>query len=85
TKQLATDSNKIEFEPVGEFGWFNTRFDNAPTNYTLSSLVLTKVSDSSVVDSLEFVNEVEVLATIKRVSGTLLDNTNLKIVVGFNY
>ena len=85
TKQLATDSSKIAFENIGEFGWFNTRFDNALANYYRDSLVLTKVSDSSSVNSLEFVNEVEVLATIKRVSGTLLDNTNLKIVVGFNY
>jgi len=85
TKQLATDANKIAFESVGEFGWFNTRFDNAPANYTLNSLVLTKVSDSSIVDALEFTNEVEIVATIKRISGTLLDNSDLKIVVGFNY
>ncbi len=85
TKQLATNINKIPFESVGEFGWFNTRYDSAKTNYTLQSLVLTKVSDSSVIDALEFVNEVNILATIKRVSGTLLDNTDLKIVVGFNY
>lgn len=85
TKQLASDTNKIAFESVGEFGWFNTRFDNAPANYYTESLVLTKVSDSSGVNALEFVNEVEVLATIKKVSGTLYDDFGTKIVVGFNY
>ena len=85
TKQLATDENKIAFEPVGEFGWFNRRFDNAEPSYTLETLELTKVSDSSVVDALEFENEVEILATIKKNSAVLADDVFTKIVVGFNY
>ena len=85
TKQLATNVNKVAFDNVGEFGWFNTRFDNAPANYVLDSLVLTKVSDSSSLDALEFENEVEIVATIKKVSGTLVDDFGTKIVVGFNY
>jgi hypothetical protein len=85
TKALATDSNKIAFESIGEFGWFNTRYDNASANYYRETLVLTKVSDSSSVNALEFANEVNVLATIKKVSGSLLNNASTKIVVGFNY
>lgn len=45
---------------------------------------MTRVSDSEIVDALEFDNAVEVVATITKRTGTV-NATDTKVVVGFNY
>lgn len=80
------ESNKIVGKEVGEFCWFDKRVDNTTPDYELISLQLEKVSDSSAVDALEFENEVEIVAEIRKKNGNLVVNVTGDIVVfGFNY
>ena len=84
TSEQVGDTNKIELSPVGKFGYFNQKFDGTRSEYSLSGLTFTRVSDSQVVDALEFDNAIEVVATITKRTGTV-NATQTKVVVGFNY
>lgn len=85
SKQLALDNSKLTVAENGEFGWFNCKTDNSAPNFELVNLELIKVSDSSSVNALEFSNEVQCIATIKKVSGGLVTPSDNVIIVGFNY
>lgn len=84
TPDLVGESNKIELEAIGKFGYFNKKYDGGRSEYNLTSLVLTRVSDSQVVDALEYDSAIEVVATITKRTGTV-NATDTKVVVGFNY
>lgn len=82
--ELVGESNKIELNEVGIFGYFGKKYDGTTAEYSCDSLVLTRVSDSENVNALEFDNEIEVVATIRKRTGTVnIEDT--RVVVGFNY
>jgi len=84
TPELVGESNKIELEAVGKFGYFNQKYDGGRSEYNLTSLVMTRVSDSQAVDALEYDSAVEVVATITKRTGTV-NVEDTFVVVGFNY
>ena len=77
-----SDDKLIQFEGIGQFGWFNTKYNGEPSPYTLSSLQFTRVSDSEVINQLEY-NEVQVKFVLNSSTGSFTTSTPL--VFGFNY
>jgi hypothetical protein len=73
----------IVLDGVGQFGWFNKRFDGAISDYSVESLELERVSDSEAVNQLEYV-EIEVRITLNSAAGNF-HATNSRLVFGFNY
>jgi len=64
-------------------GWFNENFNGGVTKYKLDSLVITRVSDSTVWDDLQVDNEMKVEIVISN-SDLPFSLGNTKAVFGFN-
>jgi len=78
------DSNKsIQLEPVGQFGWFGTKYNGLPSSYSISNLVIKRVSDDEVVDRLQC-QEMDVKFRITS-SGNNFDSSDTALIFGFNY
>ena len=77
-----SDDKLIQFEGIGQFGWFNTKYNGEPSPYTLTSLQFTRVSDSEVINQLEY-NEVQVKFVLNSSTGSFTSTTPL--VFGFNF
>ena len=75
-------NNELAFENVGQFGWFNTRFDGATSDYAISSLTFTR-ADLSIANQLEYV-PIEVKFVINS-STNSFNAINTALVLGFNY
>ncbi|MEB3151468.1 MAG: hypothetical protein VKL60_20930 [Sphaerospermopsis sp.] len=84
TKELVNSSSRLSLSNQGTFGYFGKKYDGTAPNYTCSSLTFERISDSEVVSTLEYDNEVEVIATINRSVGSL-HATDQVVIVGFNY
>lgn len=77
------NAKRIILDPVGQFGWFGTRFDGAKPDYSITSLTIQRISDSEFINQLEY-NEVEVIFNVHSVSGSF-DPTDSALIFGFNY
>lgn len=74
--------NEITFEDIGQFGWFNTKFDGSNSPYTLTSLQFKRL-DSSTANQLEY-EAIEVKFTLNS-STNSFDSSDTALVFGFNY
>lgn len=77
-----SDDKLIQFEGIGQFGWFNTKYNGQPSPYKLASLQFKRVSDSEIVNQLEY-NEVEVKFILNSSTSSFTNTTPL--VFGFNF
>lgn len=75
--------NEEQFDDIGRFSWFNTKFDGSASDYYMNSLVLTKLSDASIINQLEY-ERVQVTFTLKSISGSF-DSANTALLFGFNF
>lgn len=77
------DPNKsLVLDPVGQFGWFGTKYNGDPSIYKITSLTIQRVSDSEFINQLEY-NEVEVKFNIASDSPAFDEDSRL--IFGFNY
>jgi hypothetical protein len=76
-------SKNLVIDNVGQFGWFNTRFDGVVSDYSITSFTIQRVSDSEFINQLEY-NEVELKININSAAGSF-DAADSRLVFGFNY
>ena len=84
-----TNPNRIQTLTVptsqSNVGWFNERFNGGVNNYSIGSVVLTRVSDATVITALEFSEEITVDIIVNNTVDSPFSNTNTKYQFGFNY
>ena len=66
-------------------GWHNENFNGGPTNYVISSLTITRLSDSVVLNQLEQSTDCQVDIVITNTTDTPFSASNTKFAFGFNY
>lgn len=76
-------AKSIALDPVGQFGWFGTKYNGAASDYSISSLTIERVSDAESINQLEY-NECEVKFTITS-TGADFHATQTALIFGFNY
>jgi hypothetical protein len=76
-------SKSLTLDPVGQFGWFNKRFDGQNSDYSMTSLTIKRVSDGEFVNQLEY-GEMEVKFTLNSTAGSFHAG-NSRLIFGFNY
>jgi hypothetical protein len=81
TAYIVSESSSLIPDPVGQFGWFNTKFNGAKSDYLISSLQF-KRPDLSFANQLEYTS-MEVIFLVESLTGSISANTSL--VFGFNY
>lgn len=84
TKELVNSASKLALTNQGTFGYFGKKYDGTTPNYTCSTLTVKRIVDSVYVNSLEYDNEVEVIATINGRVGSI-HATDQVVIIGFNY
>ena len=78
------DTQSIEFEERdGNTGWFNENYNGGQTNYSISNLVFTRVSDSEVLPALELTSDVDVTFDIDNTASTPFSSSNTKSIATF--
>lgn len=76
-------SKSINIPATGQFGWFNTKYNGAKSDYSISSLTIQRISDSEFINQLEY-DEVEVKFIVTS-TGAHFDTANTSFIFGFNY
>jgi len=79
---IVNDANVLPIEGVGQFGWFNTKFDGTIPPYALTALSFKRI-DLSIANQLEYV-PIEVKFRINS-STNNFSAVNTALVLGFNY
>lgn len=74
---------ELTLDDVGQFGWFGTRYDGTKSSYSITSLQFKKVSDSSVVNQLEY-DPIEIQFIVTS-NGASFSATDTALIFGFNY
>lgn len=69
----------------GNVAWFNENFNGGASNYFVDSLVITRVSDSAVLNQLELGSECLMTIRIKNTVDSPFSNSNTKYVANMCY
>ncbi len=78
----SNENSSLIPESIGQFGWFNTKFDGTNSPYAITSLEFTR-ADLSVANQLEYV-PIQVKFRLSS-STNSFDAANTSLVFGFNY